>query len=78
MRTITHALSGARYDLLADGTIEVTKLDRRGRFTAQGVWIEGELRHADPHLCLWIGGPQLPNRFQQAADEVSRREEVAS
>jgi len=71
MRTIKHPLSGAHYDLVPDGTIEVTRQGRRGRFTAHGVWIEGELRHADPHLCLWIGGPQLPNRFQQAADEVA-------
>jgi hypothetical protein len=31
------------------------------------VWTEGEIRQADPHLCLWIAGKQLPNRFQQAA-----------
>jgi hypothetical protein len=38
-----------------------------GVFDFEGRWISGELREADPHLCLWLGGPQsegtLP-RFQ--------------
>jgi hypothetical protein len=71
MRTIKHPLSGATYDLTTDGTIEVTKNGKRGVFTAHGVWLEGELRQADPHLCLWIAGKQLPNRFQQAAEAIS-------
>lgn len=71
MRTIKHPLSGALYDLTADGAIEVTKNGRRGLFNDQGIWLEGEIRQADPHLCLWIAGKQLPNRFQQAAEAMS-------
>jgi hypothetical protein len=71
MRTIKHPLSGALYDLEDDGTIEVTKGAQRGRFTSQGVWLDGEIRQADPHLCLWIAGRQLPNRFQQAAQALA-------
>ncbi len=71
MRTIKHPLSGALYDLTADGAIEVTKNGRRGLFNDQGIWLEGEIRQADPHLCLWIAGKQLPNRFQQAAQAMS-------
>jgi hypothetical protein len=71
MRTIKHPLSGATYDLTDAGTIEVSKNGRTGEFTAQGVWLSGELRQADPHLCLWIAGKQLPNRFQQAAEALS-------
>jgi hypothetical protein len=71
MRTIKHPLSGALYDLTADGQIEVSKNGKTGRFTAHGVWIDGEIRQADPHLCLWIAGKQLPNRFQQAAQAMS-------
>jgi hypothetical protein len=70
VRTIKHPLSGALYDLTERGTIEVTKGAETGEFTAHGVWLTGEIRHADPHLCLWIGGKQLPNRFQQAAAAV--------
>ncbi len=71
MRTIKHPLSGALYDLTADGAIEVTKNGERGLFDDRGIWLEGELRQADPHLCLWIAGKQLPNRFQQAAQAMS-------
>lgn len=71
MRTIKHPLSGAFYDLTTDGHIEVTKDGHRGLFTSTGVWIEGEIRQADPHLCLWVAGKQLPNRFQQAAQAMS-------
>ncbi|MEO5899967.1 MAG: hypothetical protein ABIR68_07500 [Ilumatobacteraceae bacterium] len=71
MRTIKHPLSGAVYDLEADGTIQVVAVDgRRGVFDARGVWISGEFKQADPHLCVWIGGEELPNRFQQAADAL--------
>lgn len=73
MRTIKHPLSGAFYDLTVNGTIEVTKDARRGLFTEHGVWLEGEIRQADPHLCLWIAGKQLPNRFQQAAEALRER-----
>jgi hypothetical protein len=67
VRTIRHPLSGAIYDLTERGTIVVTKGDETGEFTQHGRWIAGDLRHADPHLCLWIAGKELPNRFQEAA-----------
>ncbi len=70
MRTIRHPLSGATYDLTERGTIVVTKGDDEGEFTQHGRWISGSLRHADPHLCLWIAGRELPNRFQEAAAAV--------
>ena len=71
MRTIRHPLSGATYDLTEQGTISVNKAGLTGEFTEHGVWIAGELKQADPHLCLWIGGKQLQNRFQQAAKALS-------
>lgn len=71
MRTIKHPLSGATYDLMDDGTITVVARDgRTGTFDKHGRWLAGETRQADPHLCLWIGGKELPNRFQQAADAL--------
>lgn len=71
MRTIEHPLSGAVYDLTADGNIQVVTRDgRTGLFDPHGRWLSGEARQADPHLCLWIGGRDLPNRFQQAADAL--------
>ena len=71
MRTIKHPLSGATYDLTDDGTIHVVTEDgRSGLFDANGRWLSGAARHADPHLCLWIGGEALPSRLRQAADAV--------
>ena len=72
MRSIRHPLSGALYDLREDGVVHVkSRDDREGLFDKHGRWLSGELKHADPHLCLWIGGIELPNRFQQAADAVN-------
>lgn len=72
MRTIKHPLSGAVYDLNEDGTIRVVTRDgRTGTFDRNGVWLSGDARQADPHLCLWIGGKELPNRFQQAANALN-------
>jgi hypothetical protein len=75
MRTIKHPLSGALYDLTPNGLIEVTLHGRRGLFTEHGVWVEGEIRQADPHLCLWIAGRQMTNRFREAAE--STRDDLA-
>jgi hypothetical protein len=72
MRTIRHPLSGATYDLTERGTILVEKNDVTGEFTEHGVWLSGALKQADPHVCLWIAGKQLGNRFQQAAEELTR------
>ena len=71
MRTIKHPLSGATYDLTEDGAVRVVTRDgAEGYFDRHGRWLRGDVRQADPHLCLWIGGKELPNRFQQAADAL--------
>jgi hypothetical protein len=76
MRTIRHPLSGATYDLLDDGTVRVETRDGRvGIFDHRGHWLSGENKHADPHLCLWIGGKELPNRFQMAAAAMNASSE---
>lgn len=79
MRTIRHPLSGATYDLLDDGTVQVVTRDgRTGIFDSHGHWLSGEVKQADPHLCLWIGGKELPNRFQLAADAMKSQGAVAA
>ena len=67
MRTIKHPLSGALYDLDDDGNIVVTLDDKTGLFTKAGVWLSGDSRTADAHLCGWIGGKDMPSRHRQAA-----------
>lgn len=79
MRTIQHPLSGATYDLLEDGTVQVvTKDGATGIFDKHGRWLSGDAKQADPHLCLWIGGIELPNRFQQAATALKEEGAVPS
>lgn len=65
MRQIRHPLSGALYDATADGNILVTTNDgASGLFRHDGTWIEGGLRHADPHLCQWVVRPNLMSRHK--------------
>jgi hypothetical protein len=61
MRRRQHALSGAIYEVRDDGNLDVTARDgSTGVFAPNGEWIEGDVHHADPHLCGWLAGPQLP------------------
>ena len=67
MRQLRHPLSGAIYEVDHDGLVLVTAKDgRTGRFTDQGVWVEGDLKQCDPHVCVWVGGPQLLSRHEEA------------
>lgn len=60
--SIVHPYTGATYVAVHEGVIEVIGRDgRTGRFAADGRWIEGDLREADPHLCGWIAGPRVEN-----------------
>jgi hypothetical protein len=68
MRAIRHPLSGAIYDLQNDGTIRVEKDGKAGIFRADGTYVSGEIFFADPQLCVWIGGRELPSRHRQAAE----------
>ena len=74
MRTIRHPISGATYDLTDSGDILVTLEGQTGLFTREGVWLEGDVRTADAHLCGWIGGRELPSRHRQAAESFTAME----
>ena len=67
MRSLRHPLSGAIYEIDADGLVLVTSKEGvAGRFRADGTWVDGALRTCDPHVCVWVGGPQLPSRHEEA------------
>lgn len=68
MAQLKHALSGAIYTLIEDGVVQVDNNGLKGLFDAEGRHLEGELSHADPHMLVWLAGPQLP-----AADPMARR-----
>lgn len=60
MTVLRHPLSGALYTLREDGLVEVEQNGLKGVFRFDGHHEGGEIRQADPHLLLWIAGPQLP------------------
>ena len=60
MTILKHPLSGATYTLREDGLVEVENNGLTGVFAFDGRHRSGDLRHADPHMLLWMAGPQLP------------------
>ena len=57
---LRHPLNGWLYEHLGDGVVLVsTPQGLSGKFTKDADWIEGELKDANPHMCLWAGGDQL-------------------
>ncbi len=60
MAQLQHPLTGALYSLREDGLVEVDNNGLKGAFRFDGKHVSGELRVADPHMLLWLAGPQLP------------------
>ena len=58
--SIRHPFSGAIYALLADGTVQVSGEQGKGIFRPDGRWVSGELREADPQMCVWISNQSPP------------------
>ncbi len=60
MPVLKHPLSGATYTLRADGLVEVENNGLKGVFYYDGRHYSGDITFADPHMLLWLAGPQLP------------------
>ena len=55
------------YQLDDDGNIRITRGNAVGVFTTEGIHISGEIKQADPQLCVWIGNnPDPETAFQRA------------
>ena len=83
MKSEVHPLSGATYTELGDGKVRVEKAKKYGIFQWDGIHLEGDLMHADPHLLQWVGGPELPAEFvendpRRAARMQSSRDAAAA
>jgi hypothetical protein len=61
MTVLKHPLTGATYTLRDDGLVEVENNGLTGVFEFDGRHRGGDLRSADPHMLVWIAGPQLPD-----------------
>jgi hypothetical protein len=69
MPALKHPITGALYTLRDDGLVDVDNNGLRGVFYFDGRHHSGALRYADPHMLLWLAGPQLP---EAAAPATSR------
>lgn len=58
MPKLEHPLTRGVYESQDDGLVKVTEDGKQGVFDLTGRWRSGELRHADPHMILWVGGPE--------------------
>lgn len=43
------------YQVDEDGNIRLTNGNSVGVFTNEGIHISGDIKHADPQLCVWVG-----------------------
>ncbi len=60
MPVLKHPLSGATYTLRSDGLVDVENNGLKGVFHYDGRHHSGDITFADPHMLLWLAGPQLP------------------
>jgi len=60
MPKLEHPLTRGVYESRDDGLVMVTEGGKQGVFDLSGRWKSGELRYADPHMILWVGGAQVP------------------
>ena len=62
MRREPHPITGVVYEDMGEGIVRVEDKEhgKYGLFRWDGTWLEGELTHADHHLLIHIGGPDLP------------------
>lgn len=55
------------YQCDEDGNIRLTNGNSVGIFTREGVYLSGDIKHADPQLCVWVGNnPNPETMFQRA------------
>jgi len=73
--SLTHPFDPeSRYELLDDGTVKLTRADLLGIFTAQGVYLSGDIREADPQICNWVSNVPDPET-QMATSRIAGRDD---
>ncbi|HEY5646275.1 MAG TPA: hypothetical protein VIS76_10050 [Pseudomonadales bacterium] len=51
------------YELMDDGNIRLSRAGKTGIFSPAGVHLSGEIREADPQICVWVSN--VPNPATQ-------------
>ena len=64
MARLRHPMNGAMYTLQPNGWVEVENNGLTGLFSADGQHQGGDLTYADPHMLVWMAGPQLPDNVE--------------
>ena len=64
MSRLKHPMNGAMYTVLDNGHVQVENNGLTGTFTWDGQHCDGELTYADPHMLVWLAGPQLPDHVE--------------
>ena len=65
------------YELTGDGKVRVTRGGRTGVFTGEGIYLEGEIREADPQLCNWISNEPDPET-QMTTSRIAGRDQPSA
>ena len=61
------------YEMNKDGNIRVSKGKKFGIFTTEGRHITGEIREADPQLCVWVGNNPDVEQLQARDNRFTER-----
>jgi hypothetical protein len=61
------------YELMDDGNVLVRKAGKEGVFSPTGVHISGEIREADPQICVWVNNVPNPDT-QLATSRIAGRD----
>ena len=60
MRKRRHPLSGALYEVGATATSTSRRRAAGACSRPVAQYLSGDVYCADPHMCLWLAGPQVP------------------
>lgn len=61
MARLTHPFDPETlYELNEDGNIRLSNGNKVGIFTHEGRYLSGDIREADPQLCVWVGNNPDP------------------
>ncbi|MDG1112530.1 MAG: hypothetical protein P8N63_02040 [Pseudomonadales bacterium] len=61
------------YQVDEEGNIRVSNGNQWGVFTREGRHLSGDIRHADPQLCVWVGNnPGQEKQLRSAAVTAKR------
>jgi hypothetical protein len=73
--SLTHPFdSDSHYELMDDGNIRVSNGGKEGIFTPRGIHVSGDIREADPQICVWVSNVPNPDT-QLATSRIAGRDD---